>query len=321
MAITFEGTRFANGSLTWQANEDTDVTGWDKDTVGIIAAAIGTNNHNGDDVQPGIYWRNVTDAGSFAVIGATGEVKYTTVTALTDEDNLSTTNFGCTSARTAEDGITCEQENSHQATNVTSLLDEYFTEIQVGISFADGDPGDEYEFAAYDGASLVSAGISVTLEAGATPQSVVAVAVGVATVTRKVKKGISATAVGSPSISKKRFLTVTATAIGVPVVSTKSMKTVVVTAIAIGVPLVAKKIKKTIAATAVASPSITRKILKTVTATAIGVPVVATVATSFKTITATAIGVATSAQNFIAASVGGRLLTKIIGAFGWVGRR
>lgn len=320
MAITFEGTRFANGSLTWQANEDTDVTGWDKDTVGIIAAAIGTNAHNGDDVTPGIYWRNVTDAGSFAVIGATGEVKYTTVSALTDEDDLLTTNFGCTSARTAQNGITCEQENSHQATNVTSLPDEFFTEIQVGISFADGDPGDEYEFAAYDGATLVLAGISVTLTAGATPQSVVAVAIGVATVVRKIKKGISATAVGSPSVSKKRFLTVTATAIGVPVVSTKSMKTVVVTAIAIGVPLVAKKIKKTIAATAVASPSITRKILKTVAATAVGVPIVTPVVTSFQTVTATAIGVATSAQLFIAA-VAGRTLTRIIGGLGWIGKR
>jgi hypothetical protein len=159
MAITFEGGRFADGSRSWQAAEEVAVTGWDKDTLAIFAVAIGSTSHNGDTVTPELRWRNVTDSGPWTVLGATGEVKQASVSALTDDGNLATGNFGTSSGKTAVTGQGCEQENSGTASASTSLAQQEFTELQCGISFADGDPGDQYEFALYESGS--SEGVSV----------------------------------------------------------------------------------------------------------------------------------------------------------------
>jgi hypothetical protein len=64
---------------------------------------------------------------------------------------------------------TCEQENSHQATSTTTVNDGYFTELQVGLSFADGDAGDEYEFSLYESAAQVGTASAATLTLEAFP--------------------------------------------------------------------------------------------------------------------------------------------------------
>ena len=140
MAVTFEGGRFADTNRSWQAAEETPKTGWVKTDLGIFALAMGSGNHNGDNVALELRWRNKTDspAGAFNVLGASGEVKYASVTALTDEGTLATGNFGTSSASTAVAGVTGEQEKSGIATSTTYIDKTYFTELQCGISFADG---------------------------------------------------------------------------------------------------------------------------------------------------------------------------------------
>jgi hypothetical protein len=184
MAITFEGGRFSDTNRNWQANEEAAVTGWDKATAGIFALGIGSTTHNGDTVKPELRWRNRTDAGPWTVLGAAGEVKYAATTALTDESDLLTTNFGTSSgAKTAVNGVSCEQEDSGTATSATSLAKSEFTELQVGISFADGDPGDEYEFALYEsGGQIGISTATVTLDTGGvvvTPSPVSSVALAI----------------------------------------------------------------------------------------------------------------------------------------------
>jgi hypothetical protein len=156
--LTFEGGRFAecdNGNRTWQAAEETAVTGWSIADTGLFAVGIGGTG-GATTPTPQLYWRDKTDAGSFAAVGATGEVKYVDPGGcLTDEANLTTAEFGTSSGKTGVTGVTCEQENSHQATSSTSLAADQFTELQVGVSFADGENGHEYEFALYESAAQV----------------------------------------------------------------------------------------------------------------------------------------------------------------------
>lgn len=342
MSVDMENGRFADGSRSWQTAQEVGVTDWDKDTVGIFAMGIASSTHNGDVVVPEIRWRNVTDGGGITVLGASGEVKYASVSALTDEADLTTGNMG-TSGTTRITGVTCEQENSGIATNSTTLAKGEATEIQVGISFADGDPGDEYEFHLYESGVQINdpsaATVTLLSEGATTPQSVVATAIGVALVRRKISKTVTATAVGSPVVTTKAMKTVVvvATAIGVPVVVKTVKKIIAATATAN--PSIVKKVLKNISATAVGSPSVTRKMFVIVTATAVGspsvvrkmfvvaaatavgTPLVSTVVKSTQSVVATAIGVATTAQNFIAAGAFQRTLARIIGALGWIGNR
>jgi hypothetical protein len=158
---TFEGGRFADATRSWQAAEETAVTAWPIDDLGIFAVSLGATGGNLANQTPQLYWRNKTDAGSFAAVGASGEVKYTTVSGLTDESDVTSGEAGTSSGKTYTTCNTCEQENSHQATSTTTVNDGFFTELQVGVSFADGDAGDEYEFALYESAAQVgSASVS-----------------------------------------------------------------------------------------------------------------------------------------------------------------
>lgn len=280
MAVTFEGGRFANTGRTWQANEETPVTGWDKDTVGIFGLGIGSTSHNGDTVTPELRWRNVTDAGSWTVLGATGEVKQATTTALTDDGNLATGNFGTSSSKTAVTGNGCEQENSGVASSSTSLAQNEFTELQVGISFADGDPGDEYEFAVYDGGSAEGTSLAtVTLAAGAVQETIAVVATGTPALGVKVtyKNTIAVVAAGIPGLSVGLWFA------------------------------------ETIAVVATAIPSITETAVykHTIAVVATAIPVLTTKATYKNTIAVVATGIANVTASIL--GVGGKIFSKIIG--------
>lgn len=168
---TFEGGRFANEARTWQAAEETPITGWDKADLGIFAVSIGSTGGDVGAVTPQLYWRDKTDSGSFAAIGATGEVKYTAVSGLTDNDNVTSGEFGTSSGKSAVTCNQCEQEDSHQASTTTSLLNNQFTELQIGLSFADGDELHEYEFQLRESDTQIGSAslTTVTLAGGPAP--------------------------------------------------------------------------------------------------------------------------------------------------------
>jgi hypothetical protein len=159
---TFEGGRFAATDRTWEEAEETAVTSWDIANVGIYAVGIGATG-GGLDVTPQLYWRDKTDTGSFAAVGAAGEVKYVATSALTDDGNLATGNFGTSSGKAAVIGAGGEQEDSHQASSATTLVADEFTELQVGVSFADADPGHEYEFSLYHAAAQIGSASAATV--------------------------------------------------------------------------------------------------------------------------------------------------------------
>jgi hypothetical protein len=152
---TFEGGRFANETRTWQAGEETGVESWDKDDLGIFAVGLGVTGGALANLTPQLYWRDKTDAGSFAAVGAAGEVKYAAVSGLTDNDNVTSGEAGISSGKAYETCLQCEQEDSHQASTTTSFDAEEWAELQIGVSLADSDPDHKYEFALYESAAQV----------------------------------------------------------------------------------------------------------------------------------------------------------------------
>jgi hypothetical protein len=159
---TFEGGRFADATRSWQAAEETAIDNWDQDSTGIFAVGIGATG-GGVTATPQLYWRDKTDAGSFAAVGAAGEVKYTTVSGLTDESDVTSGEMGTSSGKAAITCNTCEQENSHQATSSTSIATDEYAELQVGVSLADADADHEYEFALYESAAQVGSASVTTI--------------------------------------------------------------------------------------------------------------------------------------------------------------
>jgi len=165
---TFEGGRFADTSRSWQAAEETPVTNWSSADVGIFAVGIGSSGGAVGNVTPQLYFRDKTDAGSFAAVGAATEVRYSAATGLTDDGNVDDdspgpSEFGTSSGKTQVTGLGCEQEDSHQASSATSLSDNEYTELQVGVSFVGADQNHEYEFALYESGSQVGSASAATV--------------------------------------------------------------------------------------------------------------------------------------------------------------
>jgi hypothetical protein len=163
---TFEGGRFADDTRSWQASEETVVVDWNMTKAGIFAVGLGATGGAVNNLTPQLYWRNKTDAGSFATVGVSGEVKYTTVAGLTDNNDVTSGEAGVSSGKSYTTCNQCEQEDSHQASTTTDLAADNWGELQVGVSFADGDGGDEYEFALFESAAQVGSAslTTVTIE-------------------------------------------------------------------------------------------------------------------------------------------------------------
>jgi hypothetical protein len=66
------------GARNWQAAADIDITGWLLSWRMIFATMWDSDDMNSIDGDFQLQWRNVTDAGSFADLTATGEVKWAT---------------------------------------------------------------------------------------------------------------------------------------------------------------------------------------------------------------------------------------------------
>lgn len=165
----FVAGRIADTYRTWQAPKETPVADWDMASPLIFALGIEADDE--DAVIPELRWRNKTQAGPWTPLGLIGEVKNAATIALVDEATLTTAHQGTTDEERSIPGITCEQENSGIATTKTGFgNDDEQTELQCGLLFTDGTPGDEYEFALYE--SGIQRGISlatVTLAEGEPP--------------------------------------------------------------------------------------------------------------------------------------------------------
>jgi hypothetical protein len=96
-----------------------------------------------------LQWRNVTDAGTFANLTATGEVKWTTGTdlindnAVVDSERGGSQNCSGMGVDGSDEGV---ERSGANAIDLVDIPVGIVLDHQWAVSFVDGDPGDEYEF-------------------------------------------------------------------------------------------------------------------------------------------------------------------------------
>ena len=97
-------------------------------------------------------WRNVTDGGVFADVEATGEISFSSVTALVDGQALAIENKICDvqSGYSWQNGMESEGDNRLPDSGTYSLADEYYTELQWALDCNSAHDEDKYEFALYE---------------------------------------------------------------------------------------------------------------------------------------------------------------------------
>jgi hypothetical protein len=136
------------GARNWQAAADIDITGWLLSWRMIFATMWDSDDMNSIDGDFQLQWRNVTDAGSFADLTATGEVKWATDTDLVNDNAVVSDERGgvenCTGMGVSHlDGYEIEGASAKDLIGITS--DSVF-DMQFAVDMSGGDLGDEYEF-------------------------------------------------------------------------------------------------------------------------------------------------------------------------------
>lgn len=162
--IDWTGSRIANATRTWQANEDVAVTGWTKEDDFIVGVMNEATGHGGASGSIELYWRNATDGGSFAALGNTGELTYNGTTNLVNGNAVASGEEGCTptDANTLIDGVEREGANG---VSTTYAQNEY-SEHHWAVDASGGLDNKTYEFQVYDataGATIASTGAVSTL--------------------------------------------------------------------------------------------------------------------------------------------------------------
>jgi hypothetical protein len=155
--VKTKGTTLATSGRVEVSSDNTNITGWLKSAEAIYCVAIG---QDGKDPPAGVFklqWK--VSGGSFADLGSTGAVKYTTGTDLTDtnavtsgEALVAVANMTWQDGEEIEDGVSAS----------INLGSDYYSELQFGISFADATLGATYEFQLYN----VTASAVVAVESG-----------------------------------------------------------------------------------------------------------------------------------------------------------
>jgi hypothetical protein len=149
---TIKASRILDTNLNDKSGVDDGlVGGWVKTNLFVLACTMycstGTSR-NPTAATFQIMWRNVTDAGSFANVGATGQIKYTTGTDLTNNNTIATNICGIPTGYsfTALQSFQVEYSLSPSS----DLAAGGCCEMRFGLSVADGLDGKQYEFQIYD---------------------------------------------------------------------------------------------------------------------------------------------------------------------------
>jgi len=138
------------GARNWKAavNADAEMTDISQ---AILACCIDADDmNNATSATFKIQWRNVTDAGSFADLAATGEIKWSTTSDLVDGATVTSAedsggNLNCTGKGwSRRDGIEVEGKNGITHT----VNQDAYEDLQwaIDLTSADGTNGDQYEF-------------------------------------------------------------------------------------------------------------------------------------------------------------------------------
>ena len=155
--VKTKGTAFATSARVEVGSDNTNVTNWAKTDLGIYCVAIGQNGRDPAAAVLKLQWK--VSGGSFADLGATGAVKYTTGTNLTDTNAVTSGE-----ALVAVTGMTWQdgQEIEDGVSASIDLGSDYYSELQFGVSFADAASGATYEFQLYNS----TLGAVVAIETG-----------------------------------------------------------------------------------------------------------------------------------------------------------
>jgi hypothetical protein len=142
------------------AADNTDVTEYNKANPFIVAFQI--DEEKGPwTAQYDLRWRNVTDGGSFAVAGNTGEIRWasTGTVSLNNGNAVTIGEKACSatggSGSTWQDG---EEAIGTYQTNSINLADECYTECHIGANPANALAGKQYEFQLYDSTNSAAIG-------------------------------------------------------------------------------------------------------------------------------------------------------------------
>lgn len=136
-----KGTAFCNPSRAEVGSDNTNVTEWPVTQAFIYCVAIGRDTRDPLAETFKLQWR--VSGGSFADLGATGAMKYTTSTTLTDGSALTSGN-----ARVAVSNMTW-QNGEEVEDGISASIDlglDYYTEIQYAVDPAGATVGSTYEF-------------------------------------------------------------------------------------------------------------------------------------------------------------------------------
>jgi len=150
------GIRFADKYRAWQAAENTSITDWVIGDSFIVAAAYKNKTPkamNSSTVR--LRWRDVTDEGSFANLGSSGELNWNGITALVNGNAVTA------QEATFDDDVDTYVEGIERAgandVSVT-LFYGYGTECHWAVNTDNAEAGHEYAFELYDNSSGVSIG-------------------------------------------------------------------------------------------------------------------------------------------------------------------
>lgn len=161
----YSGDRIADASRADQSGSDGgDVVDWLTSDAFIVCVMMWSDGKDTVAEDYELRWRNETDIGTFAPLGATGELKYTTSTGLSDG-----------TAVTSGEGI-CTQPTTYQSTNTgecedgtpsnVAMTDPECIELQIAVDPADATGGKRYEFQLYSltqSAAVATLGSLITM--------------------------------------------------------------------------------------------------------------------------------------------------------------
>lgn len=163
------GSRICNSDRADQSGaDDANVIDWTKTSDIILAVSVHSGGKDPIANTSKLRWRDVTDEGSFADVGATGEVHYNADTVLINGTNLVVGNRRCSTQGYAwQNG---EEVEGASLTDSIDIGDDYESEVQFALDVSGAGDGHNYEFELYDatrGVSLGTVGATLTIEAGA----------------------------------------------------------------------------------------------------------------------------------------------------------
>jgi hypothetical protein len=159
------GTRICDTDRVDQSGaDDTGVTDWVIGTDFIVCVNINSGGKDTEAAQYKLRWRNVTDSGSYADLGAAGELTYNSSTVLVQGTDIAEGTRRC-SSQGGDAWQAGEEVEGASLCDSIDLADEYETEIHFGVDCDNALAGKEYAFELYDTTNGASKG---NTEGGAT---------------------------------------------------------------------------------------------------------------------------------------------------------